>query len=41
MSYERWTHERVHKPVENGVPNQDLDLVLYDSSTFASFNLRC
>jgi hypothetical protein len=35
-SYEWWTRERVHKLVENGVPNKDLDLVVFDS-TFFSF----
>ncbi|KAF8340213.1 hypothetical protein F5887DRAFT_862538, partial [Amanita rubescens] len=29
-SYEWWTRERVHKLVENGVPNKDLDLVVFD-----------
>ena len=33
-SYEWWTRERVHKLVENGVPNKDLDLVVFDSMFF-------
>ena len=33
-SYEWWTRERVHKLVENGVPNKDLDLVVFDCTCF-------
>ncbi|KAF8344848.1 nucleoporin protein Ndc1-Nup [Amanita rubescens] len=29
-NYEWWTRERVHKLVENGVSNKDLDLVVFD-----------
>ncbi len=38
-SYEWWTRERVHKLVENGVPNKDLDLVVFDSMFLFRFLL--
>ena len=39
-SYEWWTRERVHKLVENGVPNKDLDLVVFDCALFLFFPNR-
>ena len=32
--YAWWTHGRVHKLVENGVPNRELDLVVFDGAFF-------